>query len=175
MTHAKRSEGPGGALPVKMMSPPPPRVLGWPVLQVAWGTLGSPCTRGGRTAREGKGNDRWQWSAWLGQARRAGGACVHQHSLNTRNPDIQQMEGSGLEFTEHGTVRAFSGWADTRFQKQQALGASQHLPALPPSGSHREIPEDRKPQGSPHCDLQVTNCLKSLLFPSCFSQTPCSN
>lgn len=64
-----------------------------------------------------------------------------RHSLNTQNPDIQQMAGSGLEFTENGTISAFSGCMDTRFQKQQALGATQHSPALPPSGSHWEIPE----------------------------------
>lgn len=84
---------------LKGTSPAAPRAPSWPVLQAAGRTLRARVPGGGRRARQGKGNDRGPgrrgWSRPRGRQEPVG----TRRSLNKQNPDIQQMEGSGLEST----------------------------------------------------------------------------
>lgn len=59
-------------------------------------------------AGEGKGTDRWQWSAWLGQAWREGRACVHQALSQDAKPrhstDARQWLGIHIEWNNQGIL-----------------------------------------------------------------------
>lgn len=93
----------------------------------------------------------WQWAAQLRQAWGRQEPVCTSNSLKQQNPDIQQMEGSGLGFTQKETT--------SRTPLTKATGTEAHSPSppiLPTARAPREL-WNRNRKGSPHCDLQVTS------------------
>lgn len=97
---------------------------------------------------------------------RAAGATV----ACVLSPDIQQMEDSGVGFTQRkSAVHSPASW--TWLPKATGTGSHAALPANVPTA---RAPREWEPQGSsPPCALQVTSAWNPPLVPSCFSHTPC--